>query len=329
MAQFLYNLLNWQYFGILAITWAIIDLVWVSRWTGLIKRIGTLISKPWVFAKDKEPNVPPLYPRTFLEQLALYSTSDSKPEGDSKTDPKRDPKAGSEPKQQGTLQKWANAQREHVFDANNPIRSIGYVIALAFFVFFLIADAITIANTMVLLGLIDPNLPALLQRLDLAILGGALLSAIVGVWMLIEMSGKRGDLIHIERLEPEQKRIYKIVALITTIFAVAVMFALAIQRLISLGSLQATPTMDLVLSFILYGLLAINNSLAAALTFSAAASGLIVVIFLLIGILPVAAFLLDIAWRIVYIAVDIVAWALFTPIIAIPYGFGKLFGLIK
>lgn len=323
MAQFVYDLLNWQYFGILAITWIVVDLVWVGRWRSLVGRIGTLISKPWVFAKDKEPNIPPLYPRVFLEQLALYSTSDSKIDAESKTDTKR------EPKQKGIIPAWVEAQKAHVFDASSPIRSIGYLLALAFFTFFLLADAITIANTMVLLGLVDPNLPPVLRRLDLAILGGALLSAVVGVWMLIEMSGKQGELVYIERLENDQKRIYKIIALMVTLFSAAVMLALAIQRLISLGSLEATQTMDLVLSFILYGLLAINNSLAAALTFSPAASGLLVLTFLLVGILPLLAFLFDIVWRAMYIVIDISAWALFTPVISIPYAIGKVFGLIK
>jgi hypothetical protein len=317
MAQFVYELLNWQYFGILAIIWIVADLVWVGKWRSLVSRIGTLISKPWVFAKDKEPNTPPLYPRIFLEQLALYSTSDSKVDTD------------REPKQKGTIPAWVDAQKAHVFDSSSPIRSIGYLLALAFFVFFLLADTITIANTMVLLGLIDPNLPPVLQRLDLAILGGALLSSVVGVWMLIEMSGKHGELVHIEKLETEQKRIYKIIALMVTLFSAAVMLALAVQRLISLGSLEATQTMDLVLSFTLYGLLAINNSLAAALTFSSAASGLLVLTFLLVGILPLLAFLFDIAWRAMYIVVDISVWALFTPIISIPYAIGKVFGLIK
>ena len=111
------------------------------------------------------------------------------------------------------------------------------------------------------------------------------------------------------------------------------MIALAVQRLIALSYLQSDTTTDLILSFILYGLLAINNSLAAALTYQPAASGFIVILFLvielIIGILPILAFLADVVWRLVYIILDVLIWALFTPIIAIPYGIGKVFGLIS
>lgn len=345
--QLLYNLFNWQYFGIVAIIWIVVDFVWVGRWKALIGRLGLLIKKPWIFEKDEEADEPPLYPRRFLEQLALNSRREDKTvaqsntKGDTKSvtkstttiASKHDPAnaSTSEGTLATTMTKWGNAQRDRVFDADYPLRSLGYVIALGFFIFFLIADTITIANTLVLMGVISPNLPPILQRLDLAILGGALLTAVVGVWMLVELSGE-GELIN-TKLTPEQKRILKLFAVTVTLFATLVMLALAIQRLISLGFLQSTPTMDIILSFILYGILAINNSLSAALTFQPAASGLVVVIYLLViiivGILPVLAFLADVIGRAVYIAVDAIMWLVFTPIIAIPYGIGKIFGLFN
>lgn len=320
--QFLYDLVNWQYFGILAIIWIIADLVWVNRWKSLILRIGTLITKPWIFKKDKNPEVPPLYPREFLEQIALNSRrSNDKPNAETEDGLSN----------VGPFTKWSNALRDRVFDFENPIRPLGYVISLAFFIFFLLADAIVIAATLVLLGVISPDLPPVLQRLEYAILGGALLSAVVGVWMLVELSGK-GELINAEQMESGQKRILKFVAAFTTLFAMAVLIALAFQRLILLGVLESSPTIEIILSFILYGLLAINNTFGAALTFSPAASGFVVVLYLAIviflGLLPILAFLADVIWRFAYITVDIVIWILFTPIIAIPYGFGVMFGLI-
>jgi hypothetical protein len=72
--------------------------------------------------------------------------------------------------------------------------------------------------------------------------------------------------------------------------------------------------------------------LAAALTFQPAASGLLVIVYLLIllvvGALPILAFLADVIWRGLYVIIDILVWALFTPIIAIPFGFASLIGLI-
>jgi hypothetical protein len=47
-----------------------------------------------------------------------------------------------------------------------------------------------------------------------------------------------------------------------------------------------------------------------------------------IGILPILAFLVDILWRIGYALVDVAMWILLTPIIAIPYGIGKVFNMV-
>lgn len=135
--QLLYNLFNWQYFGIVAIIWIVIDLVWVGRWKALIGRLGMLIRKPWIFERDTKPDEPPLYPRRFLEQLALNSRREDKTVAlsNTKSDSKSDAKGAttipskSDPKSattvastsEGTLTKWANAQRDRVFDANYPL----------------------------------------------------------------------------------------------------------------------------------------------------------------------------------------------------------------
>jgi MFS family permease len=296
------NIVNWQYFGIFAIIWTLTNLIWVERWTSLIKRAGKLLVKPLIFKEDTEPHEPPLYPRIPLEQLASST---------------RRAEDGT-----GRMAVWVNAQRDLVFDPQYPLRSIGYVISLVLFSFFLIADAIVIANTLVIMGLVSPDLPPILLRLDYAILGGAVLTTIVGVWMLVDLSGK-GKLISAD-LTDTQKRLLKLFSAIGILLSVVVMLALAVQRLINLGFLQSSPTTDLILSFILYGLLAINNSLSAALTFESAASGVIVVLYLLFVIFPVLAFIIDIFGRPLYIIIDVILWALFTPIIAIPYWFGKL-----
>jgi len=323
--QFLYDFVHWQYFGILALIWIVVDLVWIGRWRALIERINKLINKPWVFEKDKEPTVPPLYPRRMLEQLALNSRRETRVEHET------EPAKQTGPTIVTQLQEWGVQLGGTAFDPKHPLRSLGYVIAFAFFVFFLLADAIVIANTMVLLGLISPDLPPLLQRLDLAILGGALFTAIVGIWMLVEMSGA-GELVNAEQLTAAQKQIYKTLSIIVTLFSVAVMIALAVQRLISLGVLDSDPTTQILISFVLYGLLALNNSLSAALTFQSTALGVVVITYLcievVIGILPILAFLVDILWRIGYALVDVAMWILLTPIIAIPYGIGKVFNMV-
>lgn len=306
--QFLYDFTHWQYFGILAIIWVVADLVWIERWKSLIGRAAKLISKPLIFKIDEDPNDPRLYPRTFLEQLALST----KPADSNEANPRI-----------GWLNDWMTSQRSRVFDPQNPLRSAGNVISTVLFVFFLLADTIVIANSMVLMGLMDPNLPEILKRLDIAFVGGAVLTAVVGVWMLIEMLGK-GELINNDLLTNAQKKLLRFFATVVTLLSIVVMLALAVRRMIDLGFLEASPTMNLILSFVLYGLLAINNSFSAALTFQPGLSGLVVLIYLLFVIFPVLAFIFDLLGRPIYVIIDMVVWILLTPIIAIPHWIGEV-----
>ncbi len=162
--------------------------------------------------------------------------------------------------------KWVNAQRDRVFNVENPLRPLGYILALVFFVFYLLASAISVTNTIATAGVISPFLPLVLQRWELAVLGGSLLSFVVGVWMLGEMYGV-GKLINVDQLSKIQKRVYRVSSGIMTLFAATILITLAVQRQIFLGSLQTNSTIDLIISFIVFSLVAINNFLGAVLTF--------------------------------------------------------------
>ena len=316
--QFLNTILHWQYLGIIVVIWLVVDFAWVSMWRSLLGRISQLFSVPWIFAKDPQPQVHPLYPRVFLEQMAQANL----PTGGT----------GSKQGSGDVLTRWWKALGDQVFGNESSLISIGHVISLIFFLFFIFADAVTVANTLVLIGIESPNLPPLLQRLDLAILGGALVSATVGIWMLIEMLGK-GEFIATSKMGRGQKVVYSIISVLITIFSVLVMLALAGQRMISLGLYTTTPQINFIISFSLYGLLAINSSFAAAITFSSGMMGIVVIILLLAVvvsvILPVLVFLFDLLWRGVIIVLEVVFWALLTPIIVIPYLIGKLFTSAK
>lgn len=314
--QFLNTVLHWQYLWIIIIVWLVVDFAWVGRWRSLLGRISQLFSVPWIFAKDPQPQVHPLYPRVFLEQMAQANL----------------PTGGSKEGSGDVLSRWWKALGDQVFGNESPLVSIGHVISLIFFLFFIFADAVTVANTLVLIGIESPNLPPILQRLDLAILGGALVSATVGIWMLVEMLGK-GEFVATSKMGRGQKVVYSIIAVLITIFSVLVMLALAGQRMISLGLYSTTPQINFIISFSLYGLLAINSSFAAAITFSSGAMGIVVIILLLAVvvsvILPVLVFLFDLLWRGVIIVLEVIFWALLTPILALPYGVGRLFSPAK
>ena len=310
------TLLQGPYLLILAIFWLVIDLAWTGRWRALFARTSKLFSTPWIFEKDTEPQAHPLYPRRFLEQLAQNNISDGR--GGAGTS--------------DNLGKWWKALGAHVLGDVSPLVAIGHVLCLIFFLFFIFADAVTVANTLVLIGVESPNLPPILQRLDLAILGGALVSATVGVWIFIEMLGK-GEFFATETMTVGQKRVYSFISVLVVLFSIVVMLALAGQRLISLGTYVSNPALDLIIAFALYGLLAINSSLAAAITFSSGALG-VVVLFLLLEIvlgliMPVLVFLFDLLWRLVIVIVDVISWAIFTPLLVLPYGLSRLFRLGK
>lgn len=319
MLQFIYDFFNSPYIGVILIVWFVLDLLWVNRWRNLLERIATLVRKPWIFTKDPEPNIPPLYPRTFLEQLAqrrVFGAASAQGAGDKA--------AGG----------YWTSLRARVFDQETPERAIGHLLFLAFFCFFLLADAISVANTLMVLGVILPgDVPAILQRFDLAVLGGALLAATVSIWMFIEVSGDESAWIDIRRLNDVQKAILKIISLAVAVFSIVVMIAFAIQRLEAIGKLPATPTADIILSAILYGLVPINSALAAAICFPEASRGLIVLGYLLVElallILPVVAFLLDIIWRAVYVVLDVLVWAVVTPILIVPYGIKALVDMMS
>lgn len=286
-----------------------VDIIWVGRWKALLNRIAKLINKPWIFSKDNEPKDPPLYPREFLEQLA---------QGD-----RQKPSADHGYQENGNLVKWANAQRNQLFNEKFPLRAFGHVIFLVMFAFFVLADAIAVANTLIVLQVITAELPPILQRFDLAVLGGALLSAIVGIWVFIEISGDESDFIDTDKFSDARRSILKGLALIVGIFSIFVMIAFAINRLVLIGDLQSNSTADIILSAILFGLVPINSALAAAISFPEAARGAIVLLYLLaylmVGIIPLLVLIVDIVWRIVSILLDLLFWALFTPIMAIPY----------
>ncbi|HRN51084.1 MAG TPA: hypothetical protein PLC52_09435 [Anaerolineales bacterium] len=325
MLQFLYDFTQSPFFPILLFIWVAIDVIWVQRWRGLFERLGKLITKPWIFAKDPEPKVPPLYPREMLEQLALVSSSRER-----KAEEARSSKVGAEQKD-GKRTKagssFLNAMQERIFNSEHPFRTVGYVIFLVGFVFFLIADAISVAQTLRVMGLITESLTGLFERFDFAVLGGALLSAIVGVWVYMEALGN-SHIIDLDILNEAQRRFLRGISLFVSVNSVIVMIAFAINRLIAIGILAPDPTLEIILSAILYGLVPINSALAAAICFPWASNGVLVLLFIaafiIIGILPVIAFLADVVWRVVYVVLDIAIWALFTPLMLVPHLIGKI-----
>lgn len=306
--QFLYDFVNSEYFGVISLIWIVINIFWIKRWRSLFQRIGQLIVKPWVFVKDEKPHDPPLYPRVPLEQLAQINSSSSTKES--------------------RMMVWVNAQKDLIFNSTHPFAAVGFIVLFIFFILFVLADAISVAQTLIILGVGLGDLPPLFDRFDLAVLGGALISAIVGIWVYAELLGDNKPLFNTSPMHPDQRRFWKIVALFLFLSAFVVMASFAISRLIALGKLPSNPTLLIVLDSVLYGLVPINNTMGAAICFLAAPQGFVAILILLVTILlgafPVAMFLVDILSRVIYIILDLTIWILFTPFMAIPVLFAKL-----
>ncbi len=313
MAQSFYNFVNSDYFGVLLFIWVVADVFWIERWKLLFQRIGQLIIKPWIFSKDEKPYEPPLYPRPIMEQLVQGRSGSSQPSSG--------------------IMKWIDAQKESIFNSNHPFAAIGFIVLFLFFLVFFLADVIAVAQTLVILGVGLGELPELFDRFDYAVLGGALASAIVGIWVYADLLGAEKPLFNTSPMNADQRRFWKIVALFLFLSAFVVMASFALSRLIALGKLPSNPTLLIFLDFILYGLVPINNTLGAALCFLAAPQGftalLILIVSIIFAVFPVVMFFVDILSRFIYIGLDIVIWFLFTPFMVIPVVFSFLKELVS
>jgi hypothetical protein len=311
MLQFIYDLFNSQYFGVLLLVWISIDVIWMSRWQALLIRVRKILVKPLVFQNDPEANDHSLlYPRKFLEQLAQR-------------------KFGSNQEQIGET--FLTKQKDQLFDIKYPLRTISYVTFFIFFLLFLLADAIAVSATLELMGFNADFLPSYLNKIEISLLGGAVFAAIIGIWILIEASGdpnRPSISLPYEHFSQEQRVIIRTFSIFIFLFSTVISVALAVQRLIAIGILDATPTVDIVLAFILYGLITINVFIAAALSFTFALQGFLVLLYViaycLIGILPILVFFIDIIWRALHTMLDVVIWFVFTPFLAVPFGVYRL-----
>ncbi len=315
LLQWLYNFSHWQYFGIFMIVWSITDLIWVSRWKKMLGDFNTLVGKPVIWLKDDNPSDPSGYPRTTFEQITELK-------GFIRTDPNNNTNTPAG----GNLITWISRFRDRLFNPEHPFFVAGSITGFFFLSVFVAADAIVIALTMQLMGVLSlANWPPIFQSLEIPILGGTIASAIISIWVFIEMLGDEnhnaGEFLDLTQYSNKQKSIFRLISLIVALIAIVVLLALAFQRLMDLGYLEATPTTQLILAFILYGLLAINNSLGAALMFPPGIKGLFILIYLLIYLtlfaLPGIMLIVDFLWRLAYIITRILLWFLFTPIIAI------------
>lgn len=317
MAEIFYNLLNSQAFWVVMAVWLIICIAWTERWRPVFERLGRLVIKPVIFREDPEPDNVPFYPRKFLEDAANgFRDTLKQPFTDLIK----------------VVSRWFSNLTGLIYSKDHPFRTLGYLILLACFLFFVLADAIAVANTLVVLDLWAGELPEILGRFDLAVFGGSLLALIIGMALVFEIRSSSSEFSPWSERDKQTRALAQGVAFLVTLLSLLTLIAWALFRLIELGRLESSPFLDGLLNWVLFGLVPINSALAAAITFLEAIRGILVLFVVvgwaLIGVLyivnylatilgSILPFFVDILYRIIYIVIDLLQWIVSTPIQAI------------
>ena len=193
-------------------------------------------------------------------------------------------------------------------------------------------DAIAIANGLSTLGLLTGRLAPFLLRYDIAVGVATFLSVIIGFLILSQLFAKRSELSHWSDAEGAWRDIAKMICLVIIIFGLTVSVLLGISRLIALGYIEAQTTTEFLVQLGINVLILVNGILAAALIFTEAFKGFVLVLigaqWVLAALLYIADYLativgsvlpfaLDIAWRILFILIDIGLYIIFIPFLGI------------
>lgn len=324
MAEIFYNLLNSQAFWVVVAVWVFICIAWTSRLKLVLERLANLIVKPVIFETDPSPENVPFYPRRFMEKSA-----------NGFRDTLQQPFSDLIKVVIGWFANLANL----IYSKEHPFRTLGYLLLFVCFLFFVLADSIAVANTLVVLGLWSGALPELLGRFDVAVFGGSLLALIIGMALVFEIRSDESEFTIWSRRDNQTKALALGIALLVTLLSLITLIAWALFRLIELGRLNSNSVLDGILNWILFGLVPINSALAAAITFLEALRGFLVLIVLigwvLIGVLyllnylatilgSLVPFLVDITYRLIYVILDVLQWIISTPVQALIWPFTKI-----
>lgn len=329
MSEYLYDLIGSKTILVILLIWTLISISWVSRWKAVLNRIELLLRKPIIFVRDPFPENVSIYPRILLEtsSTAIW-----------------DSQRQSIPNLIERFSRFVRGQHKFVYDQEHPFRSIGYLMFLGSFIILLLVDAIVIAQTLELTGLLTGPLPPFLQNFDFAVFGGSLISLMIGFIIFSEIRAEDSELSGWSNRLESGKNLAITIALLAIVFSILNLLSFSMYRLIALGVVNSNASLDFFLNFALFGLAGITPALVASLVFPDSIPGfLIVLIFmewLLIGCLYfliklavfigfLVVFLIDIALRLIYIVVDIFQWLIITPILVILLPFSITLGFLE
>ena len=314
MGQLLYNIYNNPFFWPIVIVWALGALAMSSRWKPLMKRTQKILPKPIIFIEDEEPDNVDSYPRSLFEQLANGFRS-----------------FFTELISQflKVYSKFIASQHPMIFDKEHMFRTVGYILLFVALFLFVLADTIVVSGTLQLLNIVLTDLPPILQKYDLAMLGGSLLALVVGGLLVFESFASPSELTRMSDKSSQEKRVYRAIAMVVILLAIITLISFATSRLVALGQIPSSPGLDLFLNWVLYGIIPINAAICAALIVPDGMRGMMAIFILIEWILygalhllnfvisalgSVIPVVLDLIYRLIHIIIDFAFWLLTTPI---------------
>jgi hypothetical protein len=315
LPDWLYNLLNSAGIYYVIGIWLLICIAWKSRRETFIARLVDLVSKRIIFEKDDQPKSIPLYPRSFLERVAVEFQKAMVM-----------PLDGIIKGAKG----WLSGLIKLIYTRDRPWRTFGYVLFLVLMLVFVLSDAIAIANALDVAGWIPYALPAILQRYEIAAAMGSLFAIITGVFVFSEINRETSIFTDWDRTEGLWKKLARSMAVFLIIFGFLVVIFFGIRRFDALGYISSiSSTTNTLVDVVILIIVPLNTVVATALIAEEGFKGFLMIVIALLAILIgllyvlnylanllgyVLPFALDVIWRIVLFAVFIIAYVVVTPI---------------
>ncbi|MFZ5910128.1 MAG: hypothetical protein ACOYYU_08955 [Chloroflexota bacterium] len=327
MPAFFYNLLNSSTFYVTVGIWILICLASGRRIQSLGNRFVDLTFKPIIFKPDSNPESVPIYPRGLFEDVAVGFK-----------DALQLPFRGII----NSLKRWRNEQRQKYSEEEKPFLPVGNVLFLLLTSLFIYLDIIAITQALVSIGLIDlETLWEPFNNYALAMAGGSIFAILISVFVLEQISSKKSDFSHWDKRAGAWVNIAKALINYLIIFGTLAVLLLGFQRLIALGFIpDVRETVELGVNIAISILVPLNTVLTTALIFSDGIIGFMVLVTMGAGIVSgifyildyialilgyVLPFVVDISYRIILIAVNLIWFLIYTPINMVTSGISAPF----
>ncbi len=313
LPAFLYNIFASATFPVFALIWLVIAIGYKSRRDALIFQLGNLLAKPIIFERDISGSLE-FYPRVFFEAVSVAFR-------DSLYLPFK-----------SIINAFTNfilMQAKLIYNPDKPMRVLGYGFFFISFVLFIYADAIAVANNLIVVGVLAPQIPSFLQHYEIAVAMSSLMCVVVSLLILGEIQSPFSMYSDWNEKGSSSRRLALFLTSLSLTLGIIVVLGLALLRLQTLQVLSNSKEISSFINLTFSFLVPLNSALAAALTFSDAMKGLFLLMiciqwiivgaiytlnYLLAGLGYVIPIILDYLYRLLYLVLSVVSYAIVTPL---------------